>query len=165
MTTDDHPLPDAWPRDDAPHTSVDRCEDPWSLSGRLVDDDDDAVACAAGAVRAAASGDSFSMWVIALDEHCWSTGVIVQVPELWDVPPSGGAAVVLTRLWHMLAQLDPLGSVIVALASPGGGDRGRREVAWADALAEAGRVCELPLRAVVTVGAHRARLLHSAVPR
>lgn len=162
MTTDPTLAPDTWAS--AYHSSGTQ-DEPWMHAGRLVGGDDDAVACAAGAVRAAASGDGLSMWLVALDEHGCSTGVIVELAELADVPPPGEVVTVLTRMSRAIEQVSPLGSVLVALASPGGGDRGAREVRWSDAVADAARAGALPLRAVVSVGAHRARLLHPAVPR
>src|SRR5699024_792343 len=89
MTTDDLPPTDAWALDRADEASAEGTDDPWVLAGRLVLGDDDVVACAAGAVRASASGHGFSMWLIALDEQSWSTGVLVQVTDLTDVPRPG----------------------------------------------------------------------------
>lgn len=162
MITDDTLAPDTWA---CAQDSIRTEDEPWMHAGGLVHSDDDAVACAAGAVRAAASGDGLSMWLIALDEDGRSTGLVVELAELPDTPPPGAVVTVLTRMSRAIEQVAPLGSLVVALAAPGGGDRGTREIRWGDAVADAARSGVLPVRAVVAVGAHRARLLHSAVPR
>ncbi|MBD8062404.1 hypothetical protein [Oceanitalea stevensii] len=162
MTTDHTLAPDTWA---SALDSTGTEDEAWLHAGGIVLGDDDAVACAAGAVRAAAGGDGLSMWLIALDEDGRSTGLVVELAGLADAPPPGEVLTVLTRMSRAMDRVSPLGSLVVALASPGGGDRVAREVRWGDAVADAARSGVLPVRAVVAVGAHRARLLHAAVRR
>ncbi|WP_152189612.1 hypothetical protein [Georgenia satyanarayanai] len=162
MTPDETLAPETWAS--AQHDGGPE-DERWMHAGRLVLGDADAVACAAGAVRAAARGDGLSMWLIVLDEHSWSTGLVVELEGLADSPAPGEVLTVLTRMSSLIEQAVPRGSVLVALATPGGGDRGAREARWCAAVVDAAHAGSLPVRAVVAVGAHRARLLQSAVPR
>lgn len=167
MTTDDavHMTTDAWGRpvlgEGARYGPLDGGEDVWPARPMLVLSDEDVVTCAAAFARAFSHEYFFTIWLIALGPDGWATK---DAAELLDLPqrPPPGVRHLLDRMGTELDGLSPGCSIVAAIASPDGGDRGAREVAWTHALLEAVVECGLPLRGVVAVGAHRARLMHSA---
>lgn len=167
MTTDDavHMTTDAWGRpvleEGSRYGPPDDDEELWPARPMLVLSDEDVVTCAAGFARAFSSDYFFTIWLIALGPDGWTTRDAAELVDLPQRPPSSARHL----LDHMSTELDGMSpgcTVVAAIASPDGGDRGTREIAWTHALVDAAVECGLPLRGIVAVGAHRARLMHSA---
>lgn len=159
---------DPWGRpvlEDGPrYGPLDGSEDAWPAQPMLVRTDEDVVTCAAGFARAFSSEYFFTIWLIAVGPDGWTTRSAAELLDMPQRPPPGARL----ALDHMAAELDRLSpgcTVVAAIASPDGGDRGHREVAWTRALLDAGAEFGLAWRGIVAVGAYRARLLHAAVPR
>ncbi|PYG02286.1 hypothetical protein SAMN05216184_101758 [Georgenia satyanarayanai] len=170
MTTDDAvcETTDAWGRpvlEEGPrYGPLDGDENAWPAQPMLVLSDEDVVACAVGFARAFSSEYFFTVWLIAVGPDGWTTRGAAELLDLPQRPPRDARHL----LDHMGAELDGLSpgcAVVAAIASPDGGDRGAREVAWTRALLDAAGECHLPVLGIVAVGAHRARLLHATVPR
>lgn len=171
MTSDDAvqaPTTDAWGRpvrDGMPEFGpVGGDRTVWPAVPMHVVTDEDVVTCAAGFARAFTSEYFFTVWLIALDPDGWSTKECAELLDLPPRPPTSGLPLRLHDVAGQLRERVPGCSVVVAIARPAGGDRSHRELAWSRALLQAAELCGLPVRGVVAVGAHRARLLHSAPP-
>ncbi|WP_413450114.1 hypothetical protein AA0Y32_05525 [Georgenia phoenicis] len=170
MTTNDaeRMTTDVWGRpvlDDGPQLGpLNSDETAWPAVPMLVLSDDDVMTCATEFARAFSSEYFFTVWLIVLDEHGWTTKDAAELLDMPPRPPETGVHSLLGRISTELEERVPGCSVVVAIASPDGGDRSTRELTWAWALLDAARDHGLPVRGVVAVGAHRARLLHTSVP-
>lgn len=166
MTTDDavHTTTDLWgrPVHDGDPVLGPGDEDDWPASPMLVLGDDDVLACASGFCRAFSSEYFFTIWLLAVDEQGWTTKDAAELLDMPQRPPPSGVRQMIREAAAELETLSPGCSVVVAIADPDGGDRGVRELAWTGALLDAAQACGMRVRGVVAVGAHRARLLHSA---
>lgn len=168
MTTDDTveaPTTDAWGRavrDGMPEFGPpggDRTA--WPAVPMQVRTDEDVVTCAAGFARAFTSEYFFTIWLIALDRDGWTTKDCAELLDMPARPPTTGAYALLRNAARGLEELAPGCSVVIAIAQPAGGDRGQRDRAWSRALLQGAALTGLPVRGVVSVGTHRARLLHA----
>lgn len=170
MTTDDavRTTTDAWGRPIEDGVPVfgppDGDESSWPTVPMRVLDEEDLVSCAVRFTRGYSSVYFFTIWLFCLDRDGWTTRDVVELLDMPQRPP----AEVLDLLSDVAAEVDELApgcSVVVALASPEGGDRGPREESWTRALLASTAVTGLRVRGVVAVGAHRARLLYASGPR
>lgn len=164
MSTDDvvRTTTDLWGRpvlDDGQRTGLPGDEAAWPSAPMLVLGDEDVITCAAGIARALSSEYFFTVWLVALDESGWATGTSAELVDMPQRPPH--RLELFRRVGPAFEELAPGCSVVVAIASPDGGDRSTRELSWTEALLDAASAYGLPVRGVVAVGAHRARLLHS----
>ena len=167
MTTDDavRTRTDPWGRpieNDGPvFGTLDGDPDAWPTTPMCVLDQEDLVTCAARFARGYASEYFFTIWFFCLDEDGWTTK---DIAELLDLPPTPPADVVdlLAHVAREMEEMAPGTSVLAALASPDGGDRGAREESWTQALLDSTAVTGMRIRGIVAVGAHRARVLYDS---
>lgn len=170
MTTDDavRAMSDAWGRPvvngvPVPGPAHDD-EESWPTTAMLVLSDADLVTCAARFARAFSSAHGLTIWLLCLDEYGWTTRDVAQLVDLPSRPPEGEWSSLMAEITRELAQMAPDSRVLAAIASPDGGDRGARELTWTHAILDGAAASGLPVRGVVAVGAHRARLLYTSVP-
>lgn len=100
-----------------------------------------------------------ALWFLLLDEQDRLLPFVLPVA---DVPLRADAAVARQLVLALGAVLDteaPGGSVVVGLVRASGGDRGTFESAWTPVLRASARDQGVRVRAVVAVGAGRARVL------
>ena len=133
----------------------------WPAVPMLVHDDADVVRCAAGFCQAFSSAYCFTVWLLVVGPDGRTTHEAMELLDMPPRPPEHSIAHVLERTAQQFESLRAGGTLVVALAAPGGGDRGPRERAWARAVLDAADTCRVAVRGVVAVGADRARLLYA----
>ncbi len=163
------PTTDPWGRpiiDGQPRFGpLDGDETRWPAVPMRVRTEEDVVACAAAFARAFSSEYFYTVWLLAVDPAGVAALLAAELLDMPPEPPSGGLrAEALGEFAAQVHSLGPGSSLVVALASHDGGDRGRRERAWSRAVLDAAAECGLAVRGVVAVGAARARLLYHQSP-
>ncbi len=156
--------------DDEDHAQGTDGEGGWWLDGDGPDDDlpdppgmplrsaSDALAVMLDLVGPERAGPA-ALWFVLLDEQDRTLPVVLPITDV----PLRADPLVCRQLMHVLASVLDTdgqgGSVVVGLVRAAGGDRGRFEESWVPALRQAADDAGVRVRAVLALGASRARVL------
>ncbi|MBO9567668.1 MAG: hypothetical protein J7503_02490 [Cellulomonas iranensis] len=120
---------------------------------------DDAVLDAALALIGPERAGPPALWLLLLDADARLLPVVLPLVGIPLQPVPGDVRQVMVAIDDVLRHEAPGGALVVAVVRAAGGDRGAFERTWEAAVREAADDRGVPVRVVLAVGEHRARVL------